>query len=119
MTPAELSIRKRRSTPHSRLSFGAEKRQQFVVCLLFVVCMLVGHLPRQDTVEKEGGRSQVDTYHSVCLLHIPLGTGSGTCPVPLGHMYPHSGMAGSHKGLNGTKEGEDVKSAGSVHFPIL
>lgn len=62
---------------------------------------------------------QVHTYRSGCLLHTPPGRGSGICPVPLGHRCPRSGMAGSHKALNGTREGKDRESAGSLPLPTL
>lgn len=84
-----------------------------------VIPMAVQQAPQRQDTAKKGGRAQVHTYRSGCLLRTPVGRGSGICPVPLGHTCPRSGMAGSHKGLNGTRKGKDRESAGSLPLPIL
>lgn len=72
---------------------------------------------RQDSAKREGDRAQVHTYHSGYLLHTPAGRGSGICPVPLGHMCHHSGMAGSHKGLNRTGKRQTGSQQGAGLSP--
>lgn len=72
---------------------------------------------RQDLAKGEGDRAQPHTYHSGHLLHTPAGRDSGICPVPLGHTCHHSGMAGSHRGLNRTGKRKTGHQQGACPSP--